>query len=543
MTFLPIVQRELRVASRRASTYWLRFFAALLVLGFWIVLLMGTRRMTPAQLSQHIITMLGSLTLGFCMIAGAFLTSDSVSSEKREGTIGLLFLTDLKGFDIVLGKFVATSIHAFFGLLAALPILGLSLMMGGVTGAEFARFALVFVVTLFASLAAGILVSTFSQQAMRATAGTFLVVLFFGGILPALWWAQSTTFIKSPLFDFLLVPSPPYLFRQAFDAAYSLRTGAHEFWQSSSVIFGLALASILIACLALPRVWQTGNERKWFRAPQWLARRGSLHSNRTGLASATNPFTWLASRDFSARVISWRILMPLVGLCLIMLVASVLRGTRNIPAFIACFLTAFGLHVLLKVLIAMEAGRRINEDRQNGALELLLVSPLPIGAIIEGQRVALRAHFRRPILLLVGLNAAMIFTVLLFPGPLSMDGEDQIIFCELFLGGIVLLLADFYALGWLGMWRGLIRHNHRAVVGTVLQVMGLPWGLIVLLMSTQPRVSETGIFFLFAFWIAAGLLVDAVVITTARRNLSRHFRAAACGVYQRMRGLPGFNRI
>lgn len=519
MTFLPIVQRELRVASRRASTYWLRFFAALLVLGFWIVLLMGTRRMTPAQLSQHIIIMLGSLTLGFCMMAGAFLTSDSVSSEKREGTIGLLFLTDLKGFDIVLGKFVATSIHAFFGLLAALPILGLSLMMGGVTGAEFARFALVFVVTLFASLAVGILVSTLSQHAMRATAGTFLIVLFFGGILPALWWAQSTTFIRSPLFDLLLVPSPPYLFRQAFDASYSLRTGAHEFWQSSTVIFGFALASLLIACLALPRVWQTGNERKWFRAPQWLARHGSPQSNRTGLASGTNPFTWLASRDFSARMISWRILVPLVGLCLIMLVASVLRGTRNIPAFIACFLTAFGLHVMLKVLIAMEAGRRINEDRQNGALELLLVSPLPIGAIIEGQRVALRAHFRRPILLLVGLNAAMIFTVLLFPGPLSMDGEAQLLFCELFFGGIILLLADFYALSLLGMWRGLIHHNHRAVVGTVLQVMGIPWGLIVLLISTQPNMSETGFALFFASLIITGLIVDAVIVATARRKL------------------------
>src|SRR5688500_7979745 len=242
MTFLPIVERELRVASRRAGTYWLRFFAALAVLVVWIVLLVGTRRMTPAQLSQHIITMLGSLTLGFCMMAGVFLTSDSISGEKREGTIGLLFLTDLKGFDIVLGKLAATSVHAFFGLLAALPILGLSLMMGGVTGAEFARFALVFVVTLFASLAAGILVSTFSRPAMHATVGAFSVVLFFGGVLPALWWAQSTTFIKSPLFDLLLVPSPPHLFRQAFDVSYSLRTGAHEFWQSSCVIVGRALA-------------------------------------------------------------------------------------------------------------------------------------------------------------------------------------------------------------------------------------------------------------------------------------------------------------
>jgi hypothetical protein len=82
MTFLPIVQRELRVAARRSRTYWLRFFAALAVLVVWIVLLLGTRRMTPAQLSQHILTMLGSLTLGFCMMAGVFLTADCVSGPQ-----------------------------------------------------------------------------------------------------------------------------------------------------------------------------------------------------------------------------------------------------------------------------------------------------------------------------------------------------------------------------------------------------------------------------------------------------------------------------
>ena len=532
MTLLPIVERELRVASRRASTYWLRFFAALVVLAVWIVLLLWTRPMSPAQLSQHIITMLGSLTLGFCMLAGVFLTSDSVSSEKRDGTLGLLFLTDLRGFDIVLGKLVANSMHAFFGLLAAMPVLGVSLMMGGVTGAEFARFVLVFIVTLFASLAAGILVSTLSHHAMRATAATFLAVAFFGGILPALWWSQFTT-LKSPVFDLLLVPSPPYLFRQAFDASYSVRNGPQEFWQSLLVISGLALASLVIACVVLPRVWQTGRATGWFRIPRWFARRTAPEPGRTALARTSNPFIWLASRDLSVRLISSRILTPLVGLCVVLLGISVF-GKRNIPAFIACFITAFGLHTILKFLVAMEAGRRINEDRQSGALELLLVTALPVQAIIQGQHAALRAHFRRPLALLMVLNFTMILSVLMFPKPLAMDGEAQLLFCELFVGGIALLFADFYALSWLGLWRGLTHHNHRAVVGTILKVMGVPWALIVLLISTQPHVNETVIFFIFAGWVATGLIIDAIVVKTVRRKVVQHFRAAAAGTAPRI---------
>lgn len=529
MSFLPIVDRELRAASRRASTFWLRFFAALVVLVVWVVLLVGTQRMTPAQLSQHIIVMLGSLTLGFCMLAGVFLTSDCISAEKREGTLGLLFLTDLKGFDVVLGKLVATSVHAFFGLLAIMPIVGLSLMMGGVTGGEFARLVLVFVLTLFASLAAGLFVSTVSRHAMRAMAGAFILVVFFGGILPTVWWSHATLF-NNPIFDFLLVPSPPYLFRKALDSSYSLRMGAQEFWQSAGIIFSLALAAIVSACLALPRVWQTGEGRRWFPTPRRAARHPA-RAVRIGLAQNANPFAWLASRDFSARLVSSRILAPLVALCLVLLLAS-LVGKRNIPAFIACFLTAFGLHLMLKIFIAMEAGRRLNEDRQSGALELLLVTDLPISAIIVGQWAALKAHFRRPLILLVGLNGALVLATLLFPTTLKMDGKDQIIFCELFLGGIALLWADFHALGWLGMWRGLVRHNQRAVVGTILKVMGIPWALIVLFITTQPRASETEIFLMFATWIATGLIIDAVIAVTARRRIAEHFRAAAAGTYQ-----------
>ena len=41
MTFLPIVERELRVLARRSSTVWIRFYAALGILLLWLLLLGG----------------------------------------------------------------------------------------------------------------------------------------------------------------------------------------------------------------------------------------------------------------------------------------------------------------------------------------------------------------------------------------------------------------------------------------------------------------------------------------------------------------------
>jgi len=137
MTFLPIVERELRVRARQRATYRNRIIATAGMLVVWFVVLLLDRSSTTADLAKELFVTLGILSLAFSMVAGVFLTADCLSSEKREGTLGLLFLTDLRGFDVVLGKFTASSIHAVYGLLAVFPILALPILMGGVTIGEF----------------------------------------------------------------------------------------------------------------------------------------------------------------------------------------------------------------------------------------------------------------------------------------------------------------------------------------------------------------------------------------------------------------------
>ena len=73
--------------------------------------------------------------------------------------------------------FIARSLNAFYGLLALLPFMAISLLFGGLTGAEFWRIALALLNTLFVSLAAGICVSAFSREARGAMAGAFVVLL------------------------------------------------------------------------------------------------------------------------------------------------------------------------------------------------------------------------------------------------------------------------------------------------------------------------------------------------------------------------------
>src|SRR6267143_6346346 len=131
------------------------------------------------------------MAFGFALATGVFLTGDCLSEEKREGTLGLLFLTDLRGYDVVLGKLISHSVQAFYGLLAAFPVLALTLLAGGVSGGEFWRMMLVFCNTLFFSLSVGLLVSSISRDAMKAINGTLLFCLLFVAGLPLAEWAVA----------------------------------------------------------------------------------------------------------------------------------------------------------------------------------------------------------------------------------------------------------------------------------------------------------------------------------------------------------------
>ena len=537
MSVLPIVDRELRVTARRPGTYWMRFWTVLAMLAIWLVLLTESRSIAPAQMGQHLLNALGILALVFSMHSGVFLTSDCLSEEKREGTLGLLFLTDLKAYDVVSGKFAANSLHAFFGLLAVFPILGLALLIGGVTGLEFARLMLVLAVTMFFSLSMGLVVSAMNREAKRAVTQAFLVVLVFAGLFPALRWFQWLLFGSGRL-DFLLWFSPGYAYLEALDVFYKLRNGPREFWGALGTLFALGIGGIVVANVVLPRSWQEGTQERVGKA---RAKRRARFSKKVtpGFIGRLEPMYWLAVRDGSPQLMARRILMFLLPVWFLMMVASILLSSRTsrIDAFVTAMFTAYALHFIVKLLITMEAGRRMNQDRRSGAWELLLVTPLRVEAILKGQKRALRRHFLEAMLILGLINAVMMAVVWVFHKELDIQPRDRFMFWEMFLGGMLALATDFYALSWVGMWRGLraIKY-HRGVIGALGQVM-LPAPLyFFFLMFLHPNGSDKMVRFVMATWFGLGVVVSLVSGGVAKRRLLKRFRSEVVGAHWTVEG-------
>src|ERR1043165_6198219 len=172
----PIVRRELRAAAKRKLTYRLR----------WTVALLGATGVFVAANIAGGFTVEGGhfvfwaaadVMILFCAVAGLLLTADSISREKREGTLGLLFLTRLTSADVVLGKLTVGGLNGGGVAFAALPFLAFSLCLGGVTAREFWVMSGTLLFLLAYSLVVGIFVSTLlKKEGVVALVFCFLMI-------------------------------------------------------------------------------------------------------------------------------------------------------------------------------------------------------------------------------------------------------------------------------------------------------------------------------------------------------------------------------
>src|SRR4051794_40227158 len=199
MTFLPIVSRELRVAARRSGTYRVRLAIALVAILIGGCIFFANLLAPPQKAGEYMFFGIAILSLLYCLSAGRRSTADCLSEEKREGTLGLLFLTDLKGYDVVIGKLAATSLGGFYGLMAVFPVMAIPLLMGGITNGEFWRMVLVLVNTFCFSLAIGIFCSALSRDARKTMGGNFALLLLLTAALPACAAAMAYFLPAHPL--------------------------------------------------------------------------------------------------------------------------------------------------------------------------------------------------------------------------------------------------------------------------------------------------------------------------------------------------------
>jgi ABC-type transport system involved in multi-copper enzyme maturation permease subunit len=542
MTVLPIVERELRVGARSPLLYRSRYMVPLVGAIVFLFMAYSLYQGAPSQMMGKTMLYVCFGGLFFvCLFAGVQTTADSISREKREGTLGFLFLTDLKGYDIVLGKLVSSSIGGVYSLLGILPVVSVIFLMGGVDGWTVLRLVLSCGNVLFLSLSAGLLASVLCVQERQAKglASGLIMGLLAGGPLIGLVWfwangsldsatqAQWAPFLAtSPLMTFMSSISP---MRMGGTTAFLIMNGLVQIY--GWVFLGLA-------CWLVPRRWQEKGEKP---EAKWLGRKTAPAEGRASEVRAqarakkldNNPIYWLTSRDRWAGQMVWGYWwLVVLGIAVFVWQADAL----NLWTGVALVLI---LNSAMKLSLAGEACKWLSEDRQTGALELILTTTLKEEEILEGQLISLRKRFLLPFLAAAGVQIGF-FILCCYTTKVDDGAFSAFMFFLLLTLGM--LAVDYHALCWVGMWKGLsAMPPGKARQQTVSAVLTMPW--VLFYVGLIPISCVTGGAGFVLLWPAVMFGVPGWWNARAKSRLREEFRTRAMERYSPAPKLPFWKRM
>ena len=490
LSLSPIIERELRQAARRPLTYWGRVTAAILAVTFtfWLFLLeLGTGRATRS----------GQTAFGLLAFAAAMLvlshalrlSTAAFAREKREDTLGLLFLTPLRPLDLVLGKLLSSALPAMFQFVAILPVLGIPILVGGVRLRDFLLLVLGLMDLAFIATALGLCISARNWDEKRANNSAFVWMLALLILLPALAAALASIIdMRSALWALCLSPGYPIAvaaipgFAPPWTLYFSL------LWTT-----GLAVFFLYDTCRTLPNCWQqppsdplrpqaalqgfdrvatlpvpTVRSEDGTKARQGVVKQYGLQER--GLLMEVNPILWFALRWRPQSSAAW-----VIGCCSIVtlvfpIVSGELRFLIHPGAALFIFLCLNGG---FKVFLATQASFAFARDRQSNPLELLLSTPITPRQLVGGFEGAFRATMQPWIRrLLIWETGWLAFTILLNAAARHEGTLFYICASAALLG---FLVPDLYAVGWTALWAGVVAKNSHEAEKSATTVLVLPW--------------------------------------------------------------------
>jgi len=411
----PLLIRELRVQSRKRSTHDGRVgwgLASFLVLAFFV-----WHFPNETVNGRNVLSLIHFCLAIMLLIVAPLGAADSISREKREGTLGLLMLTHLTPFQVVLGKLASHLVRLSYFLIMALPFLMLPILMGGVEFRDLLFSSVILISIAVVGLASGLLASTLFVSFGVTLGWAFVFGVFFT-------WLDSTAVVNGfldffptrrlnevPAFYRIFMFGPGAIFFpvQAREVAVMFFIGPNFdlYIQIGLLLFSAtALWSFVqVAVRKVARhadlVIETKSEavfRKKFLTPiLWRSHfRNSMARKLSG-----NPLIWLEYRTPWTRMARW-----LMAFLIVLLESLLLCSFPSREEFLA---TQFYLLLAVVAFLTLKSSSSFQSEKESGAFELLLVTPLTEKKLLSARLAAVASYYFLPVSMLIVFGLSGLF--------------------------------------------------------------------------------------------------------------------------------------
>ncbi|MCA9128435.1 MAG: ABC transporter permease [Planctomycetales bacterium] len=473
--FGPIFVREWTVTPRKVRFYLQRvvFVLALfsLVCTAWALMAGIQQVRNLGDLSRFgalVFQIVVPLELVVTMFLAAVSSASSVSQEKDRRTLILLLLTRLSSSQIVLGKLLSCLIGVWNLVFAALPLLLLIAILGGVSSSQvFASTAIVLVTAAWSGALAN-LVAFWREKTFQTLAITLLAVVSWLVLCEAI--AAGSITAVSPQWADLLSP-----IRALWVVCQPIQTGH---WSDipggiASVHCGLGLLAVLLFCsvaIVRLRVWNPSRQLRP-QAPEpdedYAAEKNTGISDkkswkvRAPREMWNNPVLWREMRTWAYGRKLMIIRVAYFGLFLAAVAGlywSVSSGVALQRSRLADELIPYSARILTPffcisfVMINALAVNSITNERDGQALDLLLATQISPPQFLLGKLFGVLYVTKEMVVLPVLLTA-----YLWWQGGVS---TENFVFV---LGGLAVVNV-FSAM--LGIHCGMIYSQSRTAIGT-----------------------------------------------------------------------------
>jgi ABC-type transport system involved in multi-copper enzyme maturation permease subunit len=258
----PLFIREWLTVPRRSRHYVTRaaYLGGLWILGLtaWQATVGWTRSPTlgdTARFGGMLFQLYAVVQLTLVLFFSALSAASAVALEKDRRTFILLLVTDLRSYEIVLGKLFGSLLQIALFLAGVIPLLASLLLLGGVSFLQVMQTMLVLAATTIAAGSLGALVALWRDKTFQALALTVLFLVLYLCLVQAFVFIPPVPWGSEVAFD-------PATLRNWFDPYHALQGVLGSTSEdASSPAYGFAV--VMLGWSALLNGWAIRRLRVW----------------------------------------------------------------------------------------------------------------------------------------------------------------------------------------------------------------------------------------------------------------------------------------